>query len=605
VAVQACDDLAATIVGTEENDNLAGGAGNDVIVSLGGNDTIDGGGGNDMICGGDGNDSIAGGDGDDTVEAEAGDDVGSGGAGGDFVRGGDGKDMLDGGTGSDLVRGAAGDDQMSGGDGLDIVSFLTAETGVQVDLGAGTAVGDGTDTFSSFEAMIGSDYNDVVTGSDGNDYFFPDDGIDVIHGGDGTDTLLFLGPVDADLAAHRSTGLPGGDVQEGNVTFDSIESLDGGVGSTLAGDAGPNQLFFASTMLGRGGDDALFGNEKSQTMVGGAGGDILSPGPGTDRIDGGAGKDTISYSDAATGVKVNLRKGRGAGEGAGTDTINAVETIEGSPFRDVLTGDNRPNTLFGKEGKDILSGGSGDDFLSGGSGFDLAAGGKGADYCVGSEHRSSCEFSDPATGATDEVFLPPQRVLHAATVPQKGAEAGQLAMLARISRAGSESGVAADSRSWPLGPFAGIVSTPENAVTPADDAPACSSAGGRFMTTIKPPKVVRPLSGTTGEEIVEWRGTLLQLRPHGGTKRITQTPLARSEIAGPGIHDHPEGTPWKTGNDPYTPYAWRVRRAGRYKWVISLRWTAAKEAYPPKLATSLSHYVQPGDRPRPFCAFGS
>ena len=59
-AAQTCNGLAATIVGTEDDDELRGTTGDDVIVGLGGNDRILGGDGNDTICGGDGDDDLYG-----------------------------------------------------------------------------------------------------------------------------------------------------------------------------------------------------------------------------------------------------------------------------------------------------------------------------------------------------------------------------------------------------------------------------------------------------------------------------------------------------------------------------------------------------------------
>jgi Ca2+-binding RTX toxin-like protein len=66
-----CFGVAATIVGTNNDDVLVGTPGRDVIVGLGGNDTIQGLGGNDLICGGDGSDDIDGGDGNDSIHGDA------------------------------------------------------------------------------------------------------------------------------------------------------------------------------------------------------------------------------------------------------------------------------------------------------------------------------------------------------------------------------------------------------------------------------------------------------------------------------------------------------------------------------------------------------
>ena len=62
-----CQGVAATIVGTINNDVINGTAGNDVIVAGNGNDTINGLAGNDRICGDVGNDIVIAGSGADAV----------------------------------------------------------------------------------------------------------------------------------------------------------------------------------------------------------------------------------------------------------------------------------------------------------------------------------------------------------------------------------------------------------------------------------------------------------------------------------------------------------------------------------------------------------
>src|SRR5437763_14783103 len=64
-AVETCDTLPATLVGSSFADVLQGTSAADVIVGLGGDDEIYGGGGNDHICGGSGA---------DTIDREAGED---------------------------------------------------------------------------------------------------------------------------------------------------------------------------------------------------------------------------------------------------------------------------------------------------------------------------------------------------------------------------------------------------------------------------------------------------------------------------------------------------------------------------------------------------
>jgi Ca2+-binding RTX toxin-like protein len=62
------NELANSIVGNDDNNQLFGGAGIDTLTGNDGNDIIDGGLGNDVMAGGDDNDTLIGGAGDDTID---------------------------------------------------------------------------------------------------------------------------------------------------------------------------------------------------------------------------------------------------------------------------------------------------------------------------------------------------------------------------------------------------------------------------------------------------------------------------------------------------------------------------------------------------------
>ena len=92
---QMCDGLAATIVGTDGDDELQGTVGDDVIVGRGGNDRILGDTGDDTICGGPGDDDLIGQDGADRLFGDLGNDVMEGGADNDICDGVSGIDSAD------------------------------------------------------------------------------------------------------------------------------------------------------------------------------------------------------------------------------------------------------------------------------------------------------------------------------------------------------------------------------------------------------------------------------------------------------------------------------------------------------------------------------
>lgn len=194
------------------NDSLSGGDGNDTLSGGNGDDQLDGGIGNDRLNGGNGNDRVDGGAGSDRINGGAGEDILSGGEGNDFVNAGSGNDQLDGGLGNDRLNGGngndqiadgAGDDRVSGGNGDDVViagsgsdvfnggrgfdtiDFSNAASAVTVDLGRRTAESaDGNDRVSSFESVVGSEFNDTLLGSNR--------GGEVLNGGNGDDTLRSL-----------------------------------------------------------------------------------------------------------------------------------------------------------------------------------------------------------------------------------------------------------------------------------------------------------------------------------------------------------------------------------------------------------------------------
>jgi hypothetical protein len=114
-----CEGLDATIIGTQDGDEISGTEGPDVINALDGNDTILGLGGDDIVCGGEGDDVMYGSGGHDSLFGQAGNDTLIGAGGGDFLVGAQGNDDLQGGGGNDQLFGDEGDDTLSGGGGND------------------------------------------------------------------------------------------------------------------------------------------------------------------------------------------------------------------------------------------------------------------------------------------------------------------------------------------------------------------------------------------------------------------------------------------------------------------------------------------------------
>lgn len=132
------------------------------------------------------------------------------------------------------------------------------------------------------------------------------------------------------------------------------------------------------------GDNLLAGGRGNDTILALGGNDVVNGWLGDDYLDGGAGRDTISYADAAAGVRLTL--GVTAAQrtgGGGTDIVLDFEDVEGSAFNDGLTGNAVANGLAGGVGADRLAGLAGDDTIIGGSGNDGLFGGDDHDQLFG------------------------------------------------------------------------------------------------------------------------------------------------------------------------------------------------------------------------------
>jgi len=344
--------------GTNKKDVLCGKGGADVLIGKGGNDVMKGGGGDDSLAGKAGDDTLAGGPGNDT---------------------------LSGGKGNDKLKGQAG---------KDVAGFSDSPTSLQVDLGAGTATGNGNDTLIAVETVIGSDSDDELVGGPGPDELSGGEGNDSIVGLGGNDVLKGQGGMDSTtyasapgaIIADLRAGTVGGD---GNDTLSGIEELTGtagddtiegdGANNDLDGAGGRDTLSFAGAPggvvadIGDGavngdGDDSLHnfeavaGSAHDDRLVGGPGNDTLSGGPGADTLiglggndllDGQDGVDRAAYAYSTSPIDANLRTGKVVGEG--TDTLAAVENVTGSPQGDTFAGNAGNNGFDGAEGGDTVS----------------------------------------------------------------------------------------------------------------------------------------------------------------------------------------------------------------------------------------------------------
>ncbi|MEA2435245.1 MAG: hypothetical protein QOG54_2702 [Actinomycetota bacterium] len=224
------------VAGSPNDDTILGGPTHDLISGGGGDDLIDGRGGFDVavyaLSPGPVNVNLAQGnstgDGTDTfrdLEAVYGtpfDDTMVGSAEDNVFFGDYGNDRMAGGAGNDVFYPDLGDDEINGGIGpRDEIDFFLADGPVNVDMAAGTASGDGSDSFTEVEFISGSEFDDTITGGPNTDYMMGGGGNDTLIGGEGDDAM------DGELGDDSVDGGPGSDICRNQETAVSCEGQGG------------------------------------------------------------------------------------------------------------------------------------------------------------------------------------------------------------------------------------------------------------------------------------------------------------------------------------------------------------------------------------------
>ena len=269
--------------------------------------------------------------------------------------------------------------------GLHIAAdYITDPTGVSVDLGAGTAV-DGwgnVDKLVNINAVRGSSQADSLRGGAGDDSFEGGGGDDTVDGGGGRNTVTFGSAFSfADPNADGSVDIatPTGVVHLSHVqtlVFSDItlqllisgsshdDTIRPGASSASVSGAVND---YGDTILGNGGNDVLQGGSWNDSLVGGNGNDSFFGSDGNDSFLGGGGHDRLSYGGSgqgALGVNVNLATGVATNSFGGQDHLSGINDVQGTSGDDTLTGSTGSDTFDGAGGNDSIDGGG--EILAGG-----------------------------------------------------------------------------------------------------------------------------------------------------------------------------------------------------------------------------------------------
>ncbi len=360
-----------------------------------------------------------------------------------LLTGNSGGDQIFGGAGSDILVGGPGDDQYSfvdpvglendsmtelDNEGNDRVSFTGGTSGVTMTL-ASTSVQpiqlNRTVQLSSglsFENLLGSTGNDVLTGNafanllfgvGGNDTLNGAAGSDSLYGGPGDDTFVFTPAPVADIvhewfnqgtdtldfsALSDAATINAGSIAVQNVHLNrTIQLVSAITLENIIGGSGDDDLrgnFLANTLTGNSGDDRLNGVDGNDSLIGGIGDDIyvfgtMTTAAETDTVTEqlGEGNDFLSFASLSSVVTVNLAsnvvQSVHTNRSLQLNSGVTVENVLGGSAADVLFGNTLDNRLVGNDGDDVLVGGDGNDFLNGGIGRDILIGGNDLDAIFG------------------------------------------------------------------------------------------------------------------------------------------------------------------------------------------------------------------------------
>ena len=366
--VPRCLGKAATIVGTDRDDQLRGTDGPDVIVGLDGTDRIDGRGGNDRICAGRG-----GGYPKRASDLEW-----------EVVSAGPGNDVVSGGPSPDQLFGEGGNDHLDlGGGGLDDTESVDNDGigGTGDDVIVGTR---GSDHF------VGGRGDDRTIGRGGYDYFVGGRGSDRLAGGPGRDVVsydLARAGIVADLRRGKVDKRADADVIASVADVSGSQHAD-----VLKGSSEANTFYAGSgddVLRGRGGGDCLLGENGTNELFGGPGFDYFAVSSVHDCSVYPSSGSNLSVAPTGS-ITVDLATGRAHRVGE-ESALTSIEGAYGTFEPDQLLGDDGDNELYGGPSRDEILGRDGDDFLDGGNEVDTLDGGAGNDECVNGEVTSLCE----------------------------------------------------------------------------------------------------------------------------------------------------------------------------------------------------------------------
>jgi len=220
----------------------------------------------------------------------------------------------------------------------------------------------GTANDNAPNSLVGTGGRDQLNGFGGADTLNGGAGDDIYTVGTG-DVIIDSNGIDS-ITTEVSWSLGAGLENLSLIGSQNASAQGNDLSNIIRGNSGSNYI------AAQGGDD---------TMLAGGGNDTIdmstsASSPGNDYIDGGEGIDTLDYSQAKSGVSVNLgaTTATGGGEGGtGSATVWGIERVIGGAFNDFMAPNLGALYMDGRDGNDTMQGFQGNDTMLGGTGQDI------------------------------------------------------------------------------------------------------------------------------------------------------------------------------------------------------------------------------------------
>ena len=230
--------------------------------------------------------------------------------------------------------------------------------------------------------IVGTDDASTLVGLSGDDVIKAGTGDDILEGGAGNDTLDGAAgndTLDGGAGVDKLIGGAGDDTLDGGDNEDALDytgsnskiSLDSALGTATDGLGGTDTFQNVEAFYGSSYDDELLGKAGDETVLielNAINGDVrnyeqFKGNEGADTIDGRGGYDELSYTNATSGLTIDLAK-TSQPDGLGSvDTIANIEGVEATKYDDIIYGTDSDNSLDGRFGNNTIDGRGGFDFV--------------------------------------------------------------------------------------------------------------------------------------------------------------------------------------------------------------------------------------------------